>query len=108
MLLAYLRARNGPWGNFMVTNGLAETLGWTRKRMADARRRLIELGHLHSVRQAGRGNPALFRWRGTVSAKRVVKFVHLSLLTTLHSPLSPLPTPVAQPPGLQLPHVRCV
>jgi hypothetical protein len=65
VLLAYLRLHNGPWAPFWVSNGLADTLGWTRKRMADARHRLIELGHLRPVRQAGRGNPALYRWRGT-------------------------------------------
>jgi hypothetical protein len=65
MLLAYLRVHNGPWGNFWVTNGLADIFGWPRKRMADARHRLIELGHLRPVRQAGKRNPALFRWRGT-------------------------------------------
>jgi hypothetical protein len=29
--------------------GLAETLNWTRKRLADARSRLIALGHLEPV-----------------------------------------------------------
>ena len=62
VLLAFLRAHNGPWSNFMCANGLAETFGWHRLRMAQARRRLIELGRLKSVRQAGRGHPALFRW----------------------------------------------
>ncbi len=59
----YLRAHNGPWATFMCTNGLAETLDWSRKRVADARARLVGLGHLEPMRQAGRGHPALFRWR---------------------------------------------
>jgi hypothetical protein len=62
-LLAFLRAHQGPHANFMCTNdGLAEKFGWGRKRLAHARHNLIELGYLVSVRQAGRGNPALFRW----------------------------------------------
>ena len=63
VLPMYLRTHNGPWATFMCVNGLAETLHWTRKRVADARARLIELGHLEPMRQAGRGHPALFRWR---------------------------------------------
>ena len=62
VLLAFLRAHNGPLSNFMCANGLAETFGWPRVRMAEARRRLIELGRLKPVRQAGRGHSALFRW----------------------------------------------
>jgi hypothetical protein len=64
-LLTYLRLHNGPWGHFWVANGLADTLGWPPKRMAAARRRLIELGHLVPARQAGRGTAALYKWRGT-------------------------------------------
>lgn len=62
-LLAFLRAHHGPGNTFMVANGLAERFGWWRKRLAEARRRLIELEYLKPVRQAGRGHPALFRWR---------------------------------------------
>jgi bifunctional DNA primase/polymerase-like protein/primase-like protein len=62
VLLAFLRAKQGPWSTFMVSNGLTEVLGWTRKRLADARRRLIEMGYLSPVRQAGKGVPALFKW----------------------------------------------
>ena len=62
VLLAFLRAHNGPWANFMCANGLAKTFGWPRVRMAQARSRLIELGRLKPVRQAGRGHSALFRW----------------------------------------------
>jgi hypothetical protein len=37
ILLAFLRAHNGPWSTFMCTNGgIAETLGWHRKRLAEA------------------------------------------------------------------------
>ena len=40
MLLAFLRANNGPASTFMVANGLAKEFGWARKRLAAARRRL--------------------------------------------------------------------
>jgi hypothetical protein len=63
MLLLFLRAHNNRSALFMCTNGLAETFGWHRLRLAAARRRLIELGYLEPVRQAGRGHPALFQWR---------------------------------------------
>jgi hypothetical protein len=61
-LLAFLRAHNGPWSHFMCANGLAEKFSWDRRRLAAARRRLIEMGHIQPIRQAGRGTPALFRW----------------------------------------------
>jgi hypothetical protein len=61
-LLAFLRANQGPASMFMCSNGLAEKFGWGRKRLAEARHRLIALGYLNPVRQAGRGNPAQFRW----------------------------------------------
>jgi hypothetical protein len=61
-LLAFLRAHQGPWATFMCANGLAEKFGWHRVRFANARRRLIELGYIRPLRQAGRGVPALFEW----------------------------------------------
>jgi bifunctional DNA primase/polymerase-like protein/primase-like protein len=63
ILLAYLKANNGPNRTFIVANGLADTFGWTRKRFAGARRRL-EYSHLEMVRRPGKCNgPALYRWR---------------------------------------------
>jgi hypothetical protein len=62
VLLAFLRAKQGPWSTFMVANGLTEIVGWSRKRLSAARHRLIELGYLTPLRQAGRGHPALYRW----------------------------------------------
>jgi Bifunctional DNA primase/polymerase, N-terminal/Primase C terminal 1 (PriCT-1) len=62
VLLAFLRANQGPDTTFMCANGLAETFGWTRKRLAEARRSLIEMGYLIVLRQAGQNTPALFRW----------------------------------------------
>jgi hypothetical protein len=63
LLLAFLRAHQGPASTFMCANGLADQLKWTRKRLADARRCLIEFGYFSAIRQAGRGHAALFRWR---------------------------------------------
>ena len=63
LLLAFLRANNGPQRAFMVANGLAERLGWTRKRLAGARRRL-EQSHIMMVRHASEQNgAALYRWK---------------------------------------------
>jgi Bifunctional DNA primase/polymerase, N-terminal/Primase C terminal 1 (PriCT-1) len=61
-LLTFLRAHNGPDATFMCANGLADKFGWHRIRLANARRRLIELGYLVVQRNAGQHNPALFRW----------------------------------------------
>lgn len=63
LLLTFLLAHNGPEATFMCTNSLADRFGWTVKRVAAARSRLIELGRITPVRSAGRGHPALFRWR---------------------------------------------
>jgi hypothetical protein len=62
VLLAFLRAKQGPWNTFMVANGLTEVLHWQRKRLAAARTRLVEMEYLTPVRQAGKGVPALFKW----------------------------------------------
>jgi hypothetical protein len=61
-LLAFLRLHQGPAARFWCTNGLAKDFGWDRKRMASARSTLIEMGYLKPVRQAGRGNPAMYKW----------------------------------------------
>jgi hypothetical protein len=64
VLLGFLRAYNGPDACFMVANGLADTLGWTRKRLAKARGRLIELEHIAKIneRSPSPGNPGRYRW----------------------------------------------
>jgi Bifunctional DNA primase/polymerase, N-terminal/Primase C terminal 1 (PriCT-1) len=62
MLLAFLRANNGPERVFLIANALAKHLGWTRKRMAAARRRL-EGAYVYAVRSASRDSgPARYRW----------------------------------------------
>jgi hypothetical protein len=62
LLLAFLRAKQGPWNTFMIANGLTEVLHWRRHRLAAARARLIEMGYIAPVRQAGKGVPALYKW----------------------------------------------
>lgn len=62
LLLAFLRANNGPASTFMVANGLAKQLEWTRKRLAAARRRLTGI-HIQMVRWPTTfKGPALYRW----------------------------------------------
>jgi hypothetical protein len=63
-LLAFLQAHQGPHALFWCTNTLAERneFNWGPRRLADARRVLIEQGYLMPVRQAGPGHPALFKW----------------------------------------------
>lgn len=63
LLLMFLKANNGPWAKFMCANGLTERLGgMPRKRIAAARKRLIDLGYMRCVRPAASNAPALFRW----------------------------------------------
>jgi hypothetical protein len=62
LLLAFLRATQGPTTTFMCANGLADKFGWHRKRLANARRQLIELAYIKQVRFAHRGEPALYQW----------------------------------------------
>src|SRR5262249_42076154 len=63
VLLAFLRTHNGPLSQFMIANSLSEEkLGWGRKRLAAARQRLIELGHIKQIRPASQRKPALYQW----------------------------------------------
>ena len=61
MLLAFLRANNGPLRTFVVPNALANTFGWSRKRLASARRRLAGR-HIVMVRSASDKRAALYQW----------------------------------------------
>ena len=68
VLLMFLKANNGPASEFMIANGLAEggSLPLTRKALAAARSRLIDLGYIHQTRAASGGwnnVPALYRWK---------------------------------------------
>jgi hypothetical protein len=63
LLLAFLRANNGPESTFMVANGLEDRIHMPRKRLAAARTRLVQ-SHLDMVRPASKyGGPALYRWK---------------------------------------------
>jgi hypothetical protein len=67
ILLIYLKANNGPNSAFIAANGLAETFGWTRKRLARARKRL-EGTYLRMVKSPNTSTgPALYRWRSRKS-----------------------------------------
>jgi hypothetical protein len=69
VLLAFLRANNGPASTFMVANGLAQKLGWGRKRFA-AKRRDLEQTHIKMVRRPSATNgPARYRWLAKDSRK---------------------------------------
>jgi hypothetical protein len=67
LLIAFLKANNGPTAEFMVTNGLKDTFGWRRQRLTDTRHR-AEQGYIECVRRASQQRPALYRW--TAETKR--------------------------------------
>jgi hypothetical protein len=77
MLLMFLKANNGPDAEFMIANGLAEgdnaKLAMSRKGLARARQRLLQLGYVHQVRAAGGWAqlPALYRWPKRLGEKGV-------------------------------------
>ena len=62
LLLSYLIGNQGPDATFMAANGLAETFGWSRQRLAAARESLIRRGYFRRVRQAASNQAALYRW----------------------------------------------
>ena len=63
VLLAFLRANNGPTRTFILANALAKKFGWGRKRFADTRRRL-EGTYIEMVKRPSKaqGRAALYRW----------------------------------------------
>jgi len=62
VLLAFLRANNGPTRTFIVANALAKQFRWGRKRFADTRRRL-EGTYIEMVQRPSEvTGPALYRW----------------------------------------------
>jgi hypothetical protein len=62
ILLAYLRAKQGPDSTFMIANGLSRTFGWGRQRLSSARELLIRRGYVRRLRSATYNEPALYRW----------------------------------------------
>ena len=63
ILVAFLRLNNGPESAFMVANKLADKFGWTRKRLAHARRRLEETDIQMVIAPSTYTGPAKYRWR---------------------------------------------
>ena len=61
-LLNWLKAHHKPDNTFMVADGLAELLGWPRRRLPEARQSLLRRGYLKLVRGASQHGPALYRW----------------------------------------------
>jgi Bifunctional DNA primase/polymerase, N-terminal/Primase C terminal 1 (PriCT-1) len=62
VLLAFLRANEGPNATFWVANGLSERFGWDRRRFSAARRRLLELDYIVQIQKPHQGSNALYRW----------------------------------------------
>jgi hypothetical protein len=63
VLLNFLRASHSPLAApFWITNTLASKLGWTTKRLAKARSRLVERGILRRTKPPWQGKPALYSW----------------------------------------------
>jgi hypothetical protein len=63
LLLAFLRANNGPDSRFIVCNGLADRFRWPRKRLSAARSALMASRYIKQLRGPGRSvGPAIYRW----------------------------------------------
>jgi hypothetical protein len=62
ILLAFLRAHQGPNATFMITNSLAEKFGWSRKRLASARAMLVDMKQIRRCRGAVANTAALYQW----------------------------------------------
>jgi hypothetical protein len=56
-LVTWLRAQNGPNAAFVVANGLANKLGWSRKRLAAVRKHAMAAGIIAPARQSPRAIP---------------------------------------------------
>lgn len=64
VLLAYLRRHEQPLVTFWIANGLADHLGWTVKRLANARKYLIDRKLVRQIKTPSQGNPAIYGWPG--------------------------------------------
>ena len=62
ILLAYLRAKQGPDSTFMIANGLSKTFGWPHQQFSAARELLIQRGYVRRLRHATNNSPALYHW----------------------------------------------
>jgi hypothetical protein len=83
ILLSGIRALNRPERLFCIANGWAPKFGWTRKRFAAARDRLVELGWIVQARRPAPGVAAGYRWGSRAPRETVVNFDHLSSNNTL-------------------------
>jgi hypothetical protein len=61
-VFAYLAAENGPDAEFMIADGLAQSRGWPRRLVPNARKRMLELGLIEPLGRRGKTGPYLYRW----------------------------------------------
>jgi Bifunctional DNA primase/polymerase, N-terminal len=70
-LCFFLKQHNGAGSKFMIANhGVSEILGWHRKRLSQARARLLALGIICQVRAATQNQPALYVWGSPLQGGR--------------------------------------
>ena len=62
-MFSVLRAENGPNAEFWIADGLAGKFGWPRSLVPRARKLMLEEDLIERIRKAGKGAPAVFRWR---------------------------------------------
>ena len=61
-LLMFIRAQNRPGRPFVLTNTFCERWGWSRRRLAAARKRGLMRGDFYCVSPAYSGHAALYVW----------------------------------------------
>jgi len=61
-LLEFLRVTNGAEATFWITNSLADSFGWDRRRFVSARDALIDLGYIRQTKRAWSWSPAEYIW----------------------------------------------
>ena len=61
-LLVWLKARNCPNSKFLVADGLANLLGWSRRTFKAARRRLIQSKRIIPLNRPAPGVSVKYRW----------------------------------------------
>jgi len=60
-LLDHLQAHNGRDSTFWIADGLADVWGWPRRKLPEARERLIKAGRIIRIGRPRPGHPALYR-----------------------------------------------
>jgi hypothetical protein len=61
-LVNFLQATNRPNRTFWVADGLAERLGWSRRKFQAARREAMNRGFIEMISKPTQGHPALYRF----------------------------------------------